>query len=73
MRCCECVQQADSRGCSGGTRAQLLCVQLVEPVLHVPEGAQQVKPRLAQVEPGVERVNILLALVDARLLLCGRR
>ena len=30
--------------------AQLLGVELVEPVLHVPKSAQQVKPRLAQVE-----------------------
>ena len=49
-------------------------MQLVEPVLHVAEGAQQVEARLAQVEPGVERVHILLALIDARLLLgCGRK
>ena len=44
-------------------------MQLVEPVLHVAEGAQQIQPRFAQVEPGVERIDILLALVDARLLL----
>ena len=48
-------------------------MQLVQPVLHVAQGAQQVQPRLAQVEPGVERVLVLLALVDARLLLGGGR
>ena len=34
----------------------LLCVQFVEPVLHVAEGAEQVEPGLAQVESGVECV-----------------
>ena len=48
-------------------------MQLVEPVLHVAEGAEQVEARLAQVEPGVKRVQVLLALVDARLLLGGGR
>ena len=57
------------RGCSGGTQAHLLRVELVQPVLHVAQGAQQVQPRLAQVQPGVECVNVLLAFVDARLLL----
>ena len=37
------------------------------------QGAQQVQPRLAQVQPGVKCVNVLLAFVDARLLLgCWR-
>ncbi len=44
-------------------------MKLVEPVLHVAESAQQVQARFAQVEPGVERVKVFLALVDAGLLL----
>ena len=38
------------------------------------EGAEQVEARFAQVESGVERVLVLLALINARLLLCcGRK
>ena len=59
----------DPRGCSRDTLTQLLGVKLVKPVLHVAQGAQQIQSRLAQVKPRVERVNILLAFVNARLLL----
>ena len=60
------------RGCSGDTRPQLLGVQLVEPVLHVAKSAQQVESRFAQIERGVKRVEVFLALIDASLLLgCG--
>ena len=55
-------------------RCELLGVEFVEPVLHVAEGAQQIQPRFAQIEPGVERVQVFLALLDARLLFgCGRK
>ena len=63
-------------GVPDATWSQLvyLRVQLVEPVLHVAQGTQQVEARLAQVEARVERIEVLLALIDARLLLgCGRK
>ena len=38
------------------------------------EGAEEVEARFAQVKSGVERVLVLLALINARLLLrCGRK
>ena len=43
----------------------LLCVQFVEPVFHVAEGAEEVEAGLGQVERGVERILVFLALVYA--------
>ena len=35
----------------------------------MPQSAQQVKPRLAQVEARIKSIEVLLALIDAGLLL----
>ena len=49
----------------------LFCVQFVEPVLHVAKGAEEIEARPGEIEAGVDRVDVVLALVDAGLLLGG--
>ena len=51
------------------SRWLLFCVQLVQPVLHVAEGAKQAQPRLAEVESRIQCVLEFLALVNAGQLL----
>ena len=49
---------------------RLFGVELVEPVFHVAEGAQEAEAGLGEVEGGVEGVLKFLALVDAGELFC---
>ena len=46
-------------------------MQFVEPVLHVAKGAEEIEARPGEIEAGVDRVDVVLALVDAGLLLGG--
>ena len=52
----------DPRYCDG---CDLFRVQLLEPVVHVAEGAKELEAGFGEVEGGIEGVLILLALVDA--------
>ena len=48
------------------THQRLFCsVQFVQPVFHVAEGAEQTETGLGQIESGVQRLYIFLALVNA--------
>ena len=52
----------DPRYCDG---CDLFRVQLLEPVVHVAEGAEELEAGFGEVEGGIEGILILLALVDA--------